>query len=311
MTLRHSEMTRRRLLLASLALPAWPLLNGCSAPIPRMRGAVTTSAAAALLARSAAAHGGQALATLSDLNVAYSGRWHPLVGKLQPALVDAGFRGGSEERLLPGRQLLAQAHTGPLGRKYVARRWRRGSPGEVRVWVNREESHDADRLAAAALVADGYALFLLGPMLLAQTWGTDRTRAMELEGVQRIEQRGVRHECDVLSVQLTPGLGLSAGDRCLLFIDREEHVMRKVRFTLDGLASTRGAIAEVDTEEYVALHGVRWPTRFHEQLLRPFPLAVHDWRLTGLDVNRGLTPADIDGTEFSGGATRAATPLPM
>ena len=76
--------------------------------------------------------------------------------------------------------------------------------------------------------------------------------------------------------------------------------MRRVRFTLGGLESTRGAVAEVDTFDRITLLGVRWPTRFHERLLRPLPLHVHDWRLRGLDLNRGLKSADISGATGCG-----------
>ena len=75
---------------------------------------------------------------------------------------------------------------------------------------------------------------------------------------------GRRHGCDVLRVRIAPGLGFSESDRLALFIDREEGLMRRVRFTLNGLDSTRGAVAEVDASGHVALRVVRWPTRFHE-----------------------------------------------
>jgi hypothetical protein len=40
------------------------------------------------------------------------------------------------------------------------------------------------------------------------------------------------------------------------------------------------------------------------------PLPVHDWRLTGLDVNRGLSLADINGAEFEPKAAEPAGALP-
>jgi len=98
---------------------------------------------------------------MGDLSVSYTGRWHGLVGTLQPALVDSGFRGRSQERLLLRERLVAQAHTGPAGRKQVVRRSMPSTKGTVRVWFNGEETGDADRRAAAALVVDAYSLFLL------------------------------------------------------------------------------------------------------------------------------------------------------
>jgi hypothetical protein len=299
--------TRRRLLMASIALPAVPWLTGCAAPLPVSMNPATTPAARALLDESAEAHGLAALALLADLNLSYAGEWRPLIDRLQPALADAGFRGGSEERLLLREGLVAQAHTGPSGRKQVLRRpgTSSASQGDVRVWFNGEEARDTDRRAAAALVVDGYSLFLLGPMLLAKRWAAERSMVMELGGIESVNGR----DCDVLRVRLAPGFGFAASEQLALFIDRKERLMRRVRFTLDGLASTAGAIAEVETFDHVTLHGVRWPTRFYERLLRPLPLPVHDWRLTGLDVNRGLDVAEVSGPVFMGKAVQPAVAL--
>jgi hypothetical protein len=91
-----------------------------------------------------------------------------------------------------------------------------------------------------------------------------------------------------------------------MFIDKEACLMRRVRFSQDGLGSTRGAVAEVDVAGHLDRYRARWPTRFHERLLRPLPLPVHDWRLAGLDVNRGFGTAEIDGAAFSGRALASA-----
>ena len=301
------DPSRRQLLLASLAIPSLTILPGCAAPLPALLNPGTAPAARALLDESAAAHGLAALAVINDLNLRYVGEWRPLIDKLQPALADQGFRGGSEERLLLREGLVAQAHSGPSGRKQVVRRpgTSAAAQGDVRVWFNGEEAGDADRPRAAAVVIDGYGLFLLGPMLLAQRWSAERSMGLELAGVDYVNE----HECDVLRVRLAPGFGFSASEQIALFIDRKERLMRRVRFTLDGLPSTVGAIAEVECFDHVTLHGVRWPTRFYERLLRPLPLPVHDWRLTGLDVNRGLAVAEVSGPAFSGKALAPADGL--
>ena len=301
------DPSRRQLLLASFAIPPLTILPGCAAPLPALLNPGTAPAARALLDESAAAHGLAALAVINDLNLRYVGEWRPLIDKLQPALADQGFRGGSEERLLLREGLVAQAHSGPSGRKQVVRRpgTSAAAQGDVRVWFNGEEARDADRPRAAAVVIDGYSLFLLGPMLLAQRWSAERSMGLELAGVDYVNE----HECDVLRVRLAPGFGFSASEQIALFIDRKERLMRRVRFTLDGLPSTVGAIAEVECFDHVTLHGVRWPTRFYERLLRPLPLPVHDWRLTGLDVNRGLAVAEVSGPAFSGKALAPADGL--
>ena len=87
------------------------------------------------------------------------------------------------------------------------------------------------------------------------------------------------------------------------------NAVTRIRFTLDGFASTLGAIAETETFDHQTLHGVRWPTRFYERVVRPIRLPAHDWRLTGLDVNRGLRPSEIDGPVFSGAAAAPAARL--
>ena len=296
------DTRRRSLLIAALAAPALPVLHGCAAPLPVSLNAASTPAAQALLKESALAHGLTAFQAIKDLSVSYSGEWRALIGKLQPALVDSSFRGSSEERLLLREGVVAQAYAGPGGRKQVLRKAASTAPGEVRVWFNAEEARDAERRAAAALVADSYSLFLLGPLLLV-----DRPLVMELGEIEWVNE----HACDVLRLQLVPGLGHARVDQVALFIDRKERLMRRVRFTLDGLESTKGAIAEVETYDHQTLHGVRWPTRFYERLLRPIRMPVHDWNLTGLDINRGLRASDVDGVEFRGTAAARATPLPV
>ncbi len=228
------------------------------------------------------------------------------MNRLQPDLVDAGFRGGSEERLLLRDRLVAQAHTGPDGSKQVLRQ-NSLAQGNVRVWLNGAETQDRNRRDAAALVADGYSLFLLGPTLLAGA--ADRLLVLALAPAERVDVFGQALDCDVLRVRASPGLGFSATDQLALFIDRGERLMRRVRFTLNGLDSTRGAVAEVDCGDHVTVAGVRWPTRFHERLLRPLPLPVHDWRLTGLDVNRGLTRAEVGGAVLAGNAVTPSAAL--
>ncbi len=74
---------------------------------------------------------------------------------------------------------------------------------------------------------------------------------MELAGDARIGVDGAQLACDILRIRVTPGLGLSAGDELALYIDREARRMRRVRLTLSGLASTQGAVAEVDAGAHV------------------------------------------------------------
>jgi hypothetical protein len=272
-----------------------PLFVGCaSRGIPSPTAGGEDPAARAILQVSAEAHGLAAWQRITDVSVAYAGEWHGLVGRLQPTLIDADFRQGSEERLLAGpRPLLAQSHRGPGGDKQVLR-----SAEAVTVTYNGEPASDKEVLAAAALVADGYRVFLSGPFGFLSGNAT-----LERAGSDTVDNR----LCDVLLAVRRPGLGLSAEDRYLLFIDREQRWLRRVRFTMDGLASTQGAVAEVDFFDHRRIAGIVWPTRFHERLLKPIPnLPVHDWRMTGLDVNRGLEAAELGGRSFSGKAAAPA-----
>jgi hypothetical protein len=301
-------ISRRQAILLSLSVPLLPLEVGCRASLPAVA-PDSESAAWALLKMSAEAHGLSAYPALNDLNVSYAGHWRRLVGKLQPALVDAGFRGGSEERLLLREGVTAQSHNGPKGHKQVVRISPLEGAGTTRVWYDGVEALDRERLDAAALVADAYALFLLGPILLAVNEHPRRKIIAALAGTAEWMQDQQTVRCDVLHFQLSPGFGNADSDQIALYIERESHLMRRVRMTLNGLESTRGALVDIDTSEHRSVHGIVWPTAFHERLLRPAPLDVHHWRLAGLDINRGEARADIEGPAFRDSAVTPAAPL--
>ena len=280
-----------RLFLIALLLP---LFGGCaSRGIPLASGQFEDLSARSLLKKSAEAHGLAAFQQIKDLNVSYSGEWYGLVSLFQPGLIDAGFRRASQERtLLKAPLLTGQNHQGPQGSKQVIR-----NAGNIQVFYNDAPSADKEALAAAALVADAYRMFLTGPFYFL-----DNNLSLEMGESEDVEGRA----CDTLLAVRRPGHGLSAEDRYLLFIDRENHLLRRVRFTMEGLDSTKAAIAEVDFFDHQTIAGVTWPTRFFERLRKPIPnLPVHDWRMTGLDVNRGLSEADISGQAFS---AKAAVP---
>jgi hypothetical protein len=276
--------TRRRLLLGSASALAVPTLLGCAHPLPLGDAPRTSAAGQRRLLDSATVHGLEAYRRLRDISVAYDGAWRPIIGRVQPVVVDAGFRGPSEERLLPRQGVVAQAYRGPNGTKQVS--WVRGDgsaaqPGRVGVWFNGQASADAGVLDAAALVAEAYGLFLLGPL-----WLIDRGLAVELSGTARVNGRA----CDVVEVWLRPGLGRVAGDRVAVFIDRDDAVTRRVRFSLEGYAGTRGAVAETDSLEHRRLGGILWPVRSYEEVVHPIRLPAHDWFVTGqiVSVNGGL-----------------------
>ncbi len=294
--------TRRRLLaLGALAPTAW--LAACGTPLPRPGGPPggATADGQALLRESADAHGWAAYRTLTDINIAYGGEWRPFIDRIQPVVVDKAFRGASEERLLPREGVVAQAYTGPAGRKHVW--WRRGSAaqaGEVGVWVNGTPSADAALLDASALVAEAYGLFLLGPL-----WALDRGAPVLRDGSERFDGR--LH--DRLQLWVAPGLGRVAQDRVTLLVDRSTRITRRLRFTLEGFAGTQGAVAEVDTYDHERRFGVLWPMRSYEEVVHPLRLPAHDWFVRGLDVNRGHGADALRGPVFTGAAAAPAKPV--
>ena len=300
-------IARRRLLAAGAALPALGLV-GCSTPLPlaRPEAVAHDPAAERLLQQSADEHGWAAYLGLGDINVRYEGAWRPLIDRVQPVVVDKGFRGASEERLMPQAGVVAQAFTGPAGSKHVW--WQRGkasegalaSPGQVAVWFNGQPNTQAAADAAAALVAEAYGLFLLGPL-----WLAGQGHAMQMGGKARVDGRA----CQVVQVWKRPGLGRVALDRVAVYIDAERGITRRVQFTLEGFANTQGAVAEVDTFEHQRRFGVLWPMRSYEEVVHPIRLPAHDWRIAGLDVNRGYEPAALKGPRFSGAAAVPAAPL--
>ena len=172
----------------------------------------------------------------------------------------------------------------------------------MQVFYNDVPSADRDVLAAAALVADGYRMFLTGPFYFL-----DGNLSLEVGENEDVEGRA----CTTLVAVRRPGHGLSAEDRYLLFIDTKNHLLRRVPLHDGRSGVDAGApIAEVDFFDHKEIAGVTWPTRFYERLRKPIPsLPVHDWRLIGLDVNRGLSEADIAGPSFSPKAAEAARPI--
>jgi len=277
-----------------LTLAAVIFLSGCASRGMPPVGALEIQAdARTLLQQSAEAHGLSAFREMTDISVAYAGDWYGLVGKIQPTLVDPDFRQKSQERIIiKPAPIVAQLHTGAKGSKRVLR-----TSDTTQVHYNEVADTRADVVDAAALVADGYRMFLTGPFYFL-----DGNISLTTVGGESVNGRS----CQTLLAIRRPGHGNAAEDRYLLFIDSENHYLRRLRFTMEGLESTRGAIAEVDFFDHQRIAGVVWPTRFYERLIKPIPnLPVHDWRLTGLDVNRGLSVADVIGGVFS---SKAAVP---
>ena len=188
-----------------------------------------------------------------------SARWS---GGCSRALIDGGFRGASEERLLLRSAIVAQAHRGPDGAQAggAAGRAGRGRPG-LRARLG-ERDRDDGCGPARGLGAGRGRVFALPARGRCGSRGRRRLATLQLAPPETIELDGVARECDVLRARIAPGLGLSEGDELALYIDRDGRLMRRVRFSLERLDGTKGAVAEVDTFDHVERAGVRWPTRF-------------------------------------------------
>jgi hypothetical protein len=283
----HSLLAATACLLTACASP-----KICTREIPK-----THAGAAALLASSQRAHGASAFAKVRDVSVRYEGRWASIGPRFQPVLSDRGFRRGSEERVLFGPRVVAQEHIGPAGKKLVVR-----TPGQVTFGYNGSLSTDEETSRAAALVADAYTLFLLGPFYF------DRPGVVLAPNGEAVVDKML---CDQVLAVLRPGFGFAKEDRVILFIDRSTKQLRRVRMTLNGLGSTRGAEVDVTFRDFRSVGGVLWPTDFDERIRVPFDLHAHHWRMLGLEINRGFRSTDLILAGFKRRAAAATAPLPV
>jgi hypothetical protein len=271
------------------------LVAGCGS-IPMPKGSQSQPEALALLEQSQKAHGKAAFEAIKDINVSYTGTWFSLITKVQPAITDIAYRQTSQERMIMGDSLIAQIHSGPGGQKTVVEDQRK-----VAIWYNQQPYTGADQMAASHLVLHAYQIFLY-PAFYVQ-----RASVLELAGTSAVNGR----DCDNLLAVLRPGIGSSAEDRVLLCIDRQDKLVRRVWLTLEGSEPSKGAVVSVVHDKFVEVGGVKWPTHFYETVVKPFAgLPAHDFSLSGIDINRGLTKADFADGKFSPLAAKPATALP-
>ena len=159
----------------------------------------------------------------------------------------------------------------------------------------------ANALVGGALFLAIYTLFLLGPFYF------DRPGVVFAPAGEAVVDKAA---CDQVLAVLRPGFGLAEEDRVILFIDRNTKQLRRVRMTLSGLESTRGAEVDVTFRDFRNIGGIVWPTDFDERIRVPFDLHAHHWRMLGLDTNRGLSASDLAVTGFKGRAAKPAAALP-
>jgi hypothetical protein len=287
----------KRLLLKKAWLLCLLVVSGCSTlgTIPKPSGSASTPQALALLEATQQAHGKNSFAAINDIAVGYDGEWYTLVTKIQPLVTDPKFRGTSQERMIvsgSSPRVIAQDFAGPGGNKRVIK----DAADRVFISYNGMPNQDLAVNAATHLVLEAYQLFLY-PAFYVQ-------RASWFETAGSATVNGF--DCDLLLAIMRPGIGASKEDRVMLYIDKKERLVRRVRLTLEGTLTTAGAIVDTDLSDFVTIAGVKWPSRFYEDLVTPFRgLPAHLFWLTGLDVNRGLVAADLTGLEYS---SKAALP---
>lgn len=259
------------MMLLRTALLSVLLVSCSSLPDPRTPPVAGATEARRLLEQSAA-RAGHPWQRLREVEATYDGEWARLVQRLQPVLIDAGFRQGSRERYWPSQGRVEQIHRGPKGTKRVVR-----TPDAVEVGFNDKPASSPDERAAAALVADGYAMFLFGSdWLLAHgsDWRLDPSAApLPVDG----------DPCRRVFGVLRPGLGFAREDRVVAWISERDLRLRRVQFTLEGLASTAGADVEVSFRDFQpAPRGTEFPRHFVETVQRPLKIPAHDWRMIEL-----------------------------
>lgn len=287
---------RRPSLLLLLVLAT---LAGCSSfpkPTPDATFADGLSAQA-IFDRSLAVHGGDMRADPGDINLSTDGHWHALIQKIQPLVTDAPFRTTSQERYRPRDGVYAVHHAGPAGTKQVVR-----TPSGVTVAYNGVPSNDADLLSATRMTNDAFAMFHFGPsFLLGRT-----TAITRLPDAHEAGQRYYR-----LLATLSPGFGDAAHDDVVLWIDARSSRLWRIHMTLNGFRTTQGAHVDTTFLDYRQVGPYLLPVRFIERVRGPLRTTAHEWQVTGIDLDRGWSTADVSGAAFTGAAAAPATLLPQ
>ncbi len=248
--------------------------------------------AAAIFAACMDAHGGDLRAYPGDINLSTDGQWHRLIQRIQPIVSDAGFRVTSEERYRPSEGVYSVHHEGPLGSKQVVR-----TAAGIAVYYNGKRETDPVRIRATAMTNDAFQMFHFGPSFF-------KMRAAAMVRISDARENGRSYRRLLATVK--PGFGEAAEDQVVLWIDVQTSRLFRVHMTLNGFESTQGAHVDTTFLDYRNVGPFLLPVRFHERVRGPLRIAAHDWYTTGIDLDRGWSPADIDGAAFEGAAAHPA-----
>jgi len=244
---------------SSLPVPAPPPLP----PSPEQQAPAT-----ALLRASAAAHG-DPWQTLDQVQISLEGEWSRLATRLQPTLTDPGYRVSSLETYRPPLNQVEQLHRGPAGTKSVLR-----SRPLTQVSYGDQHTDDPEVIAAAALVADAYTIFLFGT-----SWLVDHAADLRLLPTRDLDGT----PCLLVAGRLTPGLGHAPEDHFITWIEQDSLLLRRFQFSLEGLDSTRGADVDITFSNISpSPSGHLWPHHFLETIQRPLRAVAHEWHLRSI-----------------------------
>jgi hypothetical protein len=221
--------------------------------------------------RRAAEVEGDAWRRAKRVEMRFSGEWRRIVERLQPGLVDTGFRKRSVEVYEPGLGRVRQTHVGPMGTKVVKRTGR-----EVEVVYNGVREKDEVKRASAALVADAYCLFGFGA-----SWLQERGRDFRVVGRRSV----AGEDCVLVEAVVRPGFGESKEDWVIAWIGEETRRVHRVQLTLFGLESTAMADVDVVRSRFRAgPKGTEWAGCYVEHVQRPLLVKAHEWVLEGIEV---------------------------
>ena len=281
-------------------------LTGCINPLPgKVNASQSDPRAIDLLHASAAAHGGEdRFVQVESITVDYDGTWLNDVWDLQPILVDRGYRKTSHETITYGENwpVVEQRHEGPEGVKQV--RWPAASPADVleggaSVLYDGQRVEEPRRRAqveqASAMVAEAYRMFLTGPFYFIDRLSRDgqphhsggQDRPVETVVVLSEPDVVAGVECDQLLFRLRPGFGTSEEDRVQVAIGKQDRLVRRVRFSLEGFEKTRGATADIELSGFETDQGLVLPTQFLEIVTHPIDREVHRWQADSISIEWG------------------------
>ncbi len=86
-------------------------------------------------------------------------------------------------------------------------------------------------------------------------------------------------------------------------------LLRRVRLTLKGRESTRGAEVDVTFRDVKNVNGVIWPTDLGERACRPFKLRDQRWNLGRPAIHRGLIIRELKLSHWGAKAAQTLSAL--